>query len=365
VKSIVLLKNEEKILPIDEKVRSICIVGPNAASLEALLGNYHGLNSGLITLIEGIVGRIPEGVRIEYRYGCHWTQPSANPLNWSVNEAAWADLTIACMGLSPLLEGEEGDAYFSAETGDRAEIELPEVQVEYLKRLVTAGAKVVLVLCGGSPVALGELAGQLPAILWIGYPGQEGGRALADVLFGQAVPSGKLPMTFPESTAQLPPFDDYQMRGRTYRYATAEPLYPFGFGLSYTQFAYRDLDLANGRLSAGQEVAVQVTVTNAGDREAEEVVQFYLSDLEASAEAPIQRLAGFRRVRLKPGESTMLGYTLTPEMMMLVDENGQRRLEPGAFRLTVGGCSPGSRGVALGAPQPVSTEFLLLADGGG
>src|SRR5262249_19742585 len=147
-----------------------------------------------------------------------------------------ADVTIACMGLSPLLAGEEGDASMSDDRGDRTRIALPQVQVEYLTKLALSGAKVVLVLTGGSPVALGELEDLMQAIVYVWYPGQEGGKAVADVLFGDAVPSGKLPLTFPKSLDQLPPYENYDMAGRTYRYATEEPLYPFGFGLSYTSF---------------------------------------------------------------------------------------------------------------------------------
>jgi beta-glucosidase len=265
------------------------------------------------------------------------------------------------MGLSPLLEGEEGDAILSAENGDRSEIDLPPTQVAYLKQLLDVGARVVLVLTAGSPIALGDLEDRVDAILYAWYPGQEGGRAVADVLFGSAVPSGKLPLTFPRSLEQLPPFDDYRMAGRTYRYAAHEPQFPFGFGLSYTCFAYHDLRLSTDALPAGQGLDLSLTLTNAGSVAGEEVVQVYLTDLAASVDVPLQSLVAFRRVALAAGESRELRFRIAPEMLMLVNDEGRPVLESGEFRLTVGGCSPGSRSLALGAPQPLSATFELLS----
>ena len=360
-KSVVLLKNQDHILPIGDQVRNILVVGPNATSIEVLLGNYYGFNESLVTLLEGIAGRAPEGIKIEYRAGCQLAQPIRTAGDWSLYEAASSDLVIAFMGLSPLLEGEEGDAILSAENGDRTDIGLPAPQVHYLKQLASMGAKIVLVLAAGSPVTLGELEDMVQAVVYVWYPGQEGGNAVADVLFGKVAPSGKLPLTFPRSLDQLPPFDDYRMTGRTYRYATQEPLYPFGFGLSYTTFAYGDLGLPAQAVVAGESAPASVTLTNTGAMAAEEVVQVYLSDLEASVEVPYQSLVAMRRVYLRPGESQELRFTITPEMMMLVNDEGKQVLEPGAFRLTIGGCSPGARGVALGAPAPVTGTFSVIA----
>jgi beta-glucosidase len=257
------------------------------------------------------------------------------------------------------LEGEEGDAILSAENGDRAEIGLPAPQVAYLTRLLEVGARVVLVLTAGSPIALGDLEERLEAVVYAWYPGQEGGRAVADVLFGSAVPSGKLPLTFPRSLEQLPPFEDYRMTGRTYRYASHEPLYPFGFGLSYTRFAYSELLLSAQLIEAGQGFRASLRLTNTGQVAGDEVVQVYISDLVASVEVPLQSLVAFRRVSLAAGESQVLHFSIAPEMLLLVDDEGQRKLEPGAFRLAIGGCSPGARGLALGAPQPVSATFKV------
>jgi beta-glucosidase len=359
LKSMVLLKNQDRTLPVGPGVRNILVVGPTAAGLDVLLGNYHGMSETMTTLLEGLIGAAPEGVNVEYRPGCLLAHPDFHPDNWSLHSAAAADLTIACMGLSPLLEGEEGESLLTPEAGDRPDAELPAVQVDYLKRLSAAGAKVVLVLTGGSPIALESVADFVYAIVMVWYSGQEGGRAVADVIFGKSVPSGKLPLTFPKSTAQLPPFEDYSMIGRTYRYADWEPQYPFGFGLSYTSFEYSDLGLEKPAVTAGEPLLLKVAVTNTGELEAEEVVQVYLSDLEASVTVPFHKLVGFQRVRLLPGESHKIVFTLSAEAMMLVDEGGKQRLEPGEFQVTVGGCSPGSRGQVLGAPAPQVARFFV------
>ena len=358
-KSIVLLKNKGNILPIRPDVKRISIVGPNAASIEALLGNYNGFNDSLSTLMEGIVGRAPEGVRVGYRMGVPLHQAALNPLDWTTGEAAASDLTIACMGYSSLLESEEGDAILSTHKGDRVDIGLPPAQLDFVKKLAISGARVVLVLCGGSPIALGELEEMVEAVIFVWYPGQAGGQALADILFGDVSPSGKLPVTFPRSTSQLPPFDEYSMDNRTYRYSRAEPLYPFGFGLSYTRFVFSSLNIKNGRVSFGQSLSFSATIKNTGDMDADEVVQVYLSDLQASEAVPIQKLVGFQRVHLQVGKSKIIRFNLPPEVMMFVDENGQQVLEPGEFCLTVGSCSPGKRGIDLGAPIPLSKVFTL------
>jgi beta-glucosidase len=361
LESIVLLKNRNHFLPIRPDVRRILVVGPNATSIEALLGNYNGYNGMLSTILEGLAGRAPEGVRLTYRMGVPLDQAAVSQ-DWAAAEAASADVTIACLGLSPLLQGEQGDAILSAESGDRADIGLPQAQRIFLEELARGGARVVLVLCGGGPISLGGLDDLLEAVVFVWYPGQAGGAALAEVLFGVVPPSGKLPVTFPHSLDQLPPFDDYRMDRRTYRYSTEEPLYPFGFGLSYTRFEFRDLELSDERVAAGGPVSFSVRLANAGQMDADEVVQVYLSDLEASAPVPRHKLVAFRRVRLRAGRNKRLRFTLTSAMMSFVDESGEHTLEPGRFRLTVGSCSPGERGRVLGAPEPQIAYFELISN---
>ncbi len=269
-----------------------------------------------------------------------------------------ADVTIVCAGLSSFLEGEEGEALLSPQNGDRESISLPASQVNYIKELAISGARIVLVLTGGSPIALGEVENLVDAILFVWYPGMEGGRAAADVLFGDISPSGKLPITFPKSLEQLPAFDDYNMQGRTYRFMTEEPLFPFGFGLSYARFAYENLRIVSPAISASG-FEVEVTVKNVGEVAADEVVQFYLSALESRLRAPLNQLIGFQRTHLQPGQTTTVRLAITPEMLMLYNEDGRQVFEPGKFRLMAGGCSPSARGQALGTPAPAACEFQL------
>jgi beta-glucosidase len=357
--SVVLLKNKNNILPIKPSTQKIFVTGPTATSMEVLLGNYYGFNNQMVTLLEGITGRLPEGMGMEYHPGAMLKHPQEIKDTWAPLMALSADLAIVCAGNSSFLEGEEGESLLSPQNGDRESISLPESQINYIKDLAIRGVKIVLVLTGGSPIALGEVEEMVDAILFVWYPGMEGGRAVADVLFGDVSPSGKLPLTFPKSLDQLPAFDDYSMKGRTYRYMTEEPLYPFGFGLSYSRFEHSDLNLDRSNIAAGDSLAFSLTVRNSGDRTAAEVAQYYLCDLQASTIVPLHHLVGFERVELEAGESRNLNFTLTPEMMSFYNDDGKLTLEPGEFRLEVGGCSPGKRGLALGAPQPVSLEFQI------
>ena len=355
--AVVLLKNKNNILPIKPTTKKIFVTGPTATSVEVLLGNYYGLNDQMITLLEGLTGRIPEGMGMEYTSGAMLKHPREIKNTWAPGMAQSADVTIVCAGISSFLEGEEGESLLSPMNGDRDSISLPQSQVNYIKELAIHGTRIVLVLTGGSPIALGEVEDMVDAILFVWYPGMEGGKAVADVLFGDVSPAGKLPVTFPKSLDQLPPFDDYSMQGRTYRYMTEEPLYPFGFGLSYSCFEYSELQLDKTELAPGDSLNVSLTLHNRGGRDAAEVIQFYLSDLQASTVVPLHHLVGFERVALNAGESRSVKFTITPEMMSFYNEDGKLTLEPGEFRLEVGGCSPGKRGQELGAPKPVAAVF--------
>jgi beta-glucosidase len=355
--SVVLLKNKENMLPVKTSTRKIFVTGPTATSMEVLLGNYYGFNNQMITLLEGITGRLPEGIGLEYHPGTLLRDAREIKQSWAPHMAQSADVSIVCAGFTPQMEGEEGESLLTPLNGDRDSISLPASQVNYIKELAIHGAKIVLVLTGGSPIALGEVEDMVDAILFVWYPGMEGGKAVADVLFGDVSPAGKLPVTFPRSLDQLPAFDNYSMTGRTYRYMTAEPLYPFGFGLSYTTFVYRDLEITSPA-SSGFEAAV--TVENTGAVGADEVVQFYLSALDHELPAPLSQLIGFQRIHLKPGQCQTVTVTVNPEMLMLFDENGRQVFQPGKFRLTAGSCSPGPRGPALGAAEPVSVEVEIL-----
>ncbi|MGB4594290.1 MAG: glycoside hydrolase family 3 C-terminal domain-containing protein [Anaerolineaceae bacterium] len=358
--SIVLLKNKNNILPIKPSTKKIFVTGPTATSAEVLLGNYYGFNDQMVTLLEGITGRLPEGMGMEYHSGALLNHPREIEETWAVGMAKSADFAIVCAGLSSFLEGEEGESLLSPQNGDRESISLPDSQVNYIKELYNSGSRIVLVLTGGSPIALGEVEDMADAILFVWYPGMEGGRAVADVLFGDVSPSGKLPLTFSRSLDQLPAFDDYSMNNRTYRYMNAEPLYPFGFGLSYSQFEYSDMQLPTTAIHVGDSLNVRLTVKNSGIQKAAEVVQVYLSDLQASTVVPIHHLVDFEKIELEAGSSRQVEFTITPEMMSFFNDEGELTLEPGEFRLEVGGCSPGKRGQELGAPKPVNAFFEVI-----
>ena len=247
-----------------------------------------------------------------------------------------ADLLIAVLGLSPLLENEEG----AGGSGDRTALGLPESQQALLELIHNSGKPYVVVLLNGSMLAVNWAQEHAPAILEAWYPGEEGGTAIAEVLFGAYNPGGRLPITVYQSVAQLPPFEEYAMQGRTYRFFTGEPLYPFGYGLSYTTFEYRNLCTSASTLAAGASLTVSVEVRNTGTRAGDEVVQLYVSALEASVPAPLRQLQGYQRRHLQPGEVQTVEFTLEPEQFMLFDDAGTPFVAPGAFRIAVGGIQP-------------------------
>src|SRR5207253_5990566 len=215
-----------------------------------------------------------------------------------------------------------------------------------IKEVHALGKPVVIVLLGGSALAVNWADENVGAIVDAWYPGEEGGTAIADVLFGDYNPAGRLPVTFYKSVDQLPPFTDYRMQGRTYRYFKGEPLYAFGFGLSYTKFKYDKLKLSAAKLKAGAELKITAEVQNFGDRAGDEVVQLYLSDVAASVPVPIRSLAGMQRVFLKPGEKRTVSFKLLPRQMSVIDDNGKRVIEAGEFTVSVGGKQPGFKGGA-------------------
>jgi beta-glucosidase len=260
------------------------------------------------------------------------------------------------------LEGEEGESISSPSYGDRLDYNLPQNQINFLKKIrETTQNPVIAVVTGGSPMNLVEVHELADAVLLIWYPGEEGGNAVADVVFGKTSPSGRLPLTFPKSLDQLPPYESYAMKGRTYRYMQQEPMYPFGYGLSYTKFVYDAIKTPSTTVSLKNKasIAVETKVTNTGTVESEEVVQMYLTDMESSVSAPLFSLKGMKRVKLKPGESTTVKFTVTPEMMLLVNDKGESVLEPGKFKISIGGALPSARSEALGAAKPAELIFTL------
>ena len=265
----------------------------------------------------------------------------------AVKTAREADVAILVLGLSAGLEGEEMTVSTEGfRGGDRTDIALPKGQEALLKAVRTTGKPVVLLLLNGSALAVNWASENVPAIVEAWYPGEEGGTAIADVLFGDYNPGGRLPVTFYKSVDQLPPFEDYSMQGRTYRYFKGDPLYPFGFGLSYTNFKYANIKLSATKINAGESVVVEVTVQNSGSRAGDEVVQVYVTDLSASVPIPIRSLAGVKRILLRPRERQSLKFTVASAQMSVIDAQGRRVVEPGEFLISIGGKQPGFTGRA-------------------
>ena len=279
----------------------------------------------------------------------------------AVEQARQADVVVLCLGLSPLVEGEEMEVRLDGfRGGDRTDIALPKLQEQLLKEVQALGKPTVLVLLNGSAVAVNWANDHVPAIVDAWYPGGEGGSAIADVLFGDYNPAGRLPITFYKSVDQLPPFTDYSMQGRTYRYFKGDPLFPFGFGLSYTNFKYTDLKLGRRSIQAGEDLPIRVEVQNVGEAVGDEVVQLYVSDQTASVPVPIRNLAGIKRLSLKPGEKQTVAFALTPHQMSLINNEGKRVIEPGQFLVTVGGKQPGFSGRAdAKTTATISGQFLV------
>jgi beta-glucosidase len=496
--SIVLLKNQNNLLPLGKDLKSLAVIGPTADDLSVLLGNYNGTPSKFVTLLKGIENKVSKQTRVVYERGCdlvdaealyslvpaaalstdgkaglqaeyfnnrnlegrpvltrqdpainsnwetgdaiagltesefsirwtghltpvasgqhylavrgddgyrlwlddqllidNWTQhaaetrkvkinleagraykikleyfqgaggaevslqwgtPAEEALKKAVKAAASADAVIFVGGITPNLEGEEMDVPLEGfRGGDRTDINLPKVQENLLKAVQATGKPVVLVLTSGSALAVNWANDHVRAIVQSWYSGEEGGTAVADVLFGDYNPAGRLPVTVYQSVDQLPPFEDYNMAGRTYRYFRGQPLYSFGYGLSYTRFAYSNLSVPKG-VQAGAPIPVTVEVKNIGNRAGDEVVELYVKDLIASVSVPYPSLQGFKRIHLLPGQAQTVSFTLTPRQLSLIDKNFKRIVEPGEFEISVGGAQPG---VQASSTQTVSAKMRV------
>ena len=362
-KSIVLLKNDKGLLPLDDSAKRITLVGPSAANPLTLFGNYYGISSHFVTFLEGLGAKVKDkyAISIEFRPGCLQygeSRPSAfGNQEGGFFTGANTDLFIAVMGLDGSIEGEEGDAIASDSNGDRNTIELPPWQLKFLRSLRATGKPVILVLTGGSSIAIPEDIADAIILAW--YPGEKGGKAVADIIFGDVMPSGKLPITFYASTDQLPPYEDYSMKGRTYRYMTGKPLYPFGFGLSYTNFSFDSIELSSQEISASSSVKVKVTLSNTGKRDADEVVQIYISKDKRGEDDPLSSLRGFRRVFVPAGKSATVEFELSSRAFEMVNSEGEYILLPGTYTVIASDAAPLSVSVEKGAPVPVSAKLLV------
>lgn len=337
--SIVLLKNENHFLPLKGTYKTIAVIGPDASSLDAIDGNYNGTPSKPVTILDGIRKRFSQS-KVVYAEGTGLVGPSDSRGSDPIAVARDADLVVLVMGLSPRIEGEE--MKFKAEGflgGDRTKLSLPAAQEDLVKRIAALGKPTVLVLMNGGALAVNWSQQHLPAIIEAWYPGEEGGTAVAEALAGDFSPAGRLPVTFYEGVAQLPAFDDYSMANRTYRYFKAEPLFPFGYGLSYTSFTYRHATVDHPRVAAGETEKVSVDVSNTGSMAGDEVVELYLTHPGVPG-APLRALEGFQRIHLAPGGSKTVSFTLDSRQVSTVDPSGTRRIAPGKVEMWIGGGQP-------------------------
>jgi beta-glucosidase len=363
--SIVLLKNKNNVLPLSKNIHKLAVTGPHAASVQVLMGNYYGLSPKYVTVLEGLMDRVSPTCSVEYVQGC-LDDRAAGGTGGAVWISQWADACVVVMGLSNLFEGEEGEALNNTHGGDRTDIRLPPNQIDFLKELRKGVKKpLIVVLTGGGPIACPEVEELADAVLMAWYPGEEGGAAVADVIFGDINPSGRLPITFPKSLDQLPAFEDYAMsgsgggKGRTYRYMKEEPLWPFGFGLSYAKFEYRDLHMEPVKLTKNGIADAHFTIENTGKVAGDEVVQLYITAPSGTKDAPRASLKALRRVHLEAGAKLDVTMRIGRDMFTLVDEKGDPTWLSGSYTIHIGGCSPGSRGEALGATKLLSGSVSL------
>jgi beta-glucosidase len=364
--SMVLLQNDG-VLPL-RSVKRIAVIGPLADQTAVLLGNYNGIPTHTVSLLEGMKAEFPTAT-ITYVPGTRFlSNPGAKmpasafadtPDPAAVAAARDADVVVAAVGITSRLEGEEMKVHYPGFLGgDRTDLEIPEPEEALLRAVAGAGKPLVVVLMNGSALAATWEKGHANAILESWYSGEEGGAAIAATLSGSNDPAGRLPVTFYEDVNQLPNFEDYSMQGRTYRYFAGKPLWPFGYGLSYTTFRYGDLTLPNAPIDAGASLDAAVKVTNTGKVAGDEVVQLYLS-FPGVPGAPIRALRGFRRIHLAAGRSRMVRFQLTPRDLSMVTVTGDRIVAQGTYTVSVGGGQPGTSAPSVSGTFQVSGQIQL------
>lgn len=359
-KSIVLLKNDHQVLPLRKDISSLYVTGPFAASNNILIGNYYGMSSNLVTVLEGVAEKVSLGTSLNYRQGVLPFQKNLNPLNWAPQVAKTIDATIMVVGISNEIEGEEVDAIASTNKGDRKDLQLPQSQIDYIKEIseVKKGP-LILVIGTGSPVSLDKIEPLVDAILLMWYPGEQGGNAVADIIFGDVAPSGHLPVTFPKNVGQLPPFEDYSMKGRTYKYMSKEPMYPFGYGLSYSSVAFTNLNLSKTKIEKNEELEISVTIQNTDNSNYEEVVQLYLIPEDKKGFLPFYALKRFKRV-LVSNKPQNVKFVLNKKDFFQTNLNGEKEWIKGKYKISISNALPSERSVQLGASKPISQIVELL-----
>lgn len=354
VNSFVLLKNE-KILPIKKtSLKSVAVIGPNANSRKALVGNYEGTASRYITILEGIQDALGEDTRVYYSEGCALMQDKVEALakeHDRISEAlkisTLSDVIFLCLGLDATIEGEDGDGGNAYAAGDKADLNLPKGQQLLLEKVLEVGKPVILILAAGSALTFDGMENHpnLKAIMDVWYPGAQGGKALADILFGSISPSGKLPITFYHSLGDLPDFEDYSMTGRTYRYVNQEVLYPFGYGMTYSK-----MELSNAHY---KDHVVYLDVENIGSFDTGDVVQVYVKHMTSKDEVKNYRLCGFERVFISQKERKTISVPLDSNTFTLVNEQGVRYEATGDYELYISTCQPDARSTELTGTVPL------------
>lgn len=364
-KSVVLLKNEN-ILPLNKKqLKTIGVIGPNANSRLALKGNYYGTSSRYITLLEGIQDEVGDEVRVLFAKGCELIKRQTEGLAMeydriceALSVAEHSDVVILCLGLDETLEGEEFDQGNEVGSGDKKDLELPQVQKKLLERVVAIGKPVILCMMTGSAMNLSYAEVHCKGILQVWYPGARGGKAVADILFGKTSPSGKLPVTFYQSSDQLPAFTDYAMKGRTYRYMKDQPLYPFGYGLSYGKVFCEEAKIMSP-LEVGHDVELLVKLFNDSLYDTEEVLQVYVKNETSQYAVLNTSLCAFKRVALKGKAKEEVKLTIPWNAFTIVDAKGERRYDSSTFSLFVGTSQPDTRSEELTKMKPVQVNVIF------
>ena len=362
--SVVLLKNDG-ILPLATG-KTIGVIGPNANSREALIGNYHGTSSRYITVLEGIQDKVGHDGRVLFSEGSHLFKDRIENLAWendriseAVTVAKHSDVVVLCVGLNETLEGEEGDTGNSYASGDKADLNLPAPQRQLMEAVLATGKPVIVCLMTGSAMDLSLAQEKAAAVLQLWYPGARGGKAVADILFGDCSPSGKLSVTFYRSLEELPDFEDYSMKGRTYRYMEGEALYPFGYGLTYGDVRVESASVVS-QDAASRDVVVCAKVKNAGSVSTDDVVQIYVKDPASAYAVPNHSLCAFQRVSLQAGESKEMQIKVPGDAFLVVDEEGRFQKGSDKCLLYVGTGQPDRRTEALSGKKSVeiAVEFV-------
>ncbi|MDB5134921.1 MAG: glycosyl hydrolase [Mucilaginibacter sp.] len=336
--SMVLLKNDHNVLPLNKAdYPSIMVLGPNSASFDALIGNYHGVSNKVVNFVEGITGAVDPSTRIEYDLGCDYTDTTHFGGIWAAGNSS---VTIAAIGLSPVLEGEAGDAFLSKSGGDKKDLSLPASEIAFMKQLRRDVKKpIIAVITAGSDVDIAAIEPYADAIVLAWYPGEQGGNAFADLLFGKVSPSGHLPVTFYRSINDVPDYKDYSLKGRTYRYYNGPVQYPFGFGLSYTTFDYQAQQSPAKKYTGKDTITVSLKVKNTGKMDGDEVVQAYIEYPQVDR-MPLKELKGFKRVTVSTGNEQPVTIRIPVKELQKWDlKTHGWKTYPGNYKLILGSSS--------------------------